>query len=151
MDKPNLTSDDIQLQIHADDWRDALRKAAKPLVSAGDIGASYIEDMIQAVEKLGPYIVIAPGLALGHARPSGDVHRPCLSIATLDEPVSFGSATNDPVDIVVVLAAVDDSAHIELLQQIVVFLNQKGSFELLRNARTSEDARKIIESINGGE
>lgn len=147
--KALLTSDLINFQVHADTWEDALRVAAKPLLEAGFIEEGYVQDMIDTVDEQGPYIVIAPGLALGHARPTGDVHRACVAIATLDEPVNFGSAVNDPVDIVVILAAVDDKAHIELLQKIVMFLNTEGSFDRLRAGRTAEDAKDIANDING--
>ena len=110
--------------------------------------ATIAEQATEAVEKLGPYIVIAPGLALGHARPNESVHAPCIAIATLDEPVEFGSKDNDPVDIVVVLAAVDDNAHIALLQKMVLFLNEEGAFEKLRAARTRQEAQDIADAIN---
>lgn len=142
-----ISVNDLQFQIHADNWRDALSKAAQPLIDEGKIESSYIDAMIKGVEDLGPYIVIAPGLALGHARPSGDVHEPCIAIATLDEPVEFGSKENDPVDIVVILAAVDDQAHVGLLQKIVMFMNQADAFTTLRSARTHEDAEHIVSLI----
>jgi len=143
-----MRGEDIQLQAHAKDWKDALALAARPLIERGDIDEGYITSMIEAVEKLGPYIVIAPGLALGHARPNESVHAPCIAIATLDEPVEFGSKDNDPVDIVVVLAAVDDNAHIALLQKMVLFLNEEGAFKKLRTARTRQEAQDIADAIN---
>jgi PTS system ascorbate-specific IIA component len=148
-DEALLTPESLRFQVHARDWEDALRIAAEPLVEAGHIEAGYVQAMIDAVREQGPYIVIAPGLALGHARPSADVHRACFAIATLDEPVEFGSAANDPVDIVVVLAAIDDKAHLGLLRRIVVFLNAEGSFERLRAARTRQDAQAIVDDIVG--
>jgi PTS system ascorbate-specific IIA component len=148
--KALLTPESLQFQVHADTWEDALRVAAKPLLDAGDIEEGYVQGMIDSVKTNGPYIVIAPGLALGHARPSGDVHRACVAIATLDEPIEFGSKVNDPVDIVVVLAAVDDKAHLELLQKIVTFLNVEGSFDRLRAGRTAEDAQDIVNDIING-
>lgn len=143
-----LRASDLQFQVHANDWKDALTKAAAPLIKRGAIDDVYIDGMIESVEKLGPYIVIAPGLALGHTRPSEAVHEACLAIATLDEPVKFGSKENDPVDIVVILAAVDDQAHIALLQKMVIFLNEPDSFKTLRSARTPEDAAQIAAQIN---
>ena len=146
----SLSPDDIQLKIHATDWQDALKKASEPLLADGSIEPGYVLGMIDAVKRLGPYIVIAPGLALGHARPSGDVHRPCVAVATLDEPVEFGSEANDPVDIVIILAAVDDHAHLALLKKMVLFLNQANSFDNLRSATTSDDAQLLATSINQG-
>lgn len=85
-----FSSDYIQLKIDAQDWQDSLRLAAVPLLKHGDIDKAYIDHMIDAVKTLGPYIVIAPGLALGHARPDKSVHNTAIAIATLDHPVILG-------------------------------------------------------------
>ena len=134
--KALISSEDIQLGIEAADWEDALKKAAAPLVAH-----DYIE----------PAYVLAPGFALGHARPSGAVHCACASLTTLKTPVNFGSKQNDPVDIVMILAAVDDKSHVELLQKIVLFLNEKDSFDILRSAKSEQDIHAIVEAINGKE
>ena len=66
--------------------------------------------MIDNVETNGPYIVVAPGFAFAHARPRrGAPHRDVVGAP--GAPVAFGHATNDPVDLVVALAATDDRAH----------------------------------------
>ncbi|MFC6206452.1 PTS sugar transporter subunit IIA [Levilactobacillus tongjiangensis] len=147
---PNLSIDQVQLKVHADDWEDAIKVAAQPLVDSDNITDGYVNAMIQSVKKLGPYIVIAPGLALGHARPSADVHRTGFAIATLRDPVKFGNKDNDPVDLVVILASVSDTDHLALLQKIVAFLNEPSNLKVLRNATTSVEAQKIVNQINGG-
>ena len=53
--------------------------------------------MINAVEELGPYIVIIPHIAIAHARPSDNVLKNGISLITLKEPVEFGNKDNDPV------------------------------------------------------
>ncbi len=143
-----FSSDYIQLKIDARDWQESLRLAAVPLLKHGDIDKTYIDHMIDAVKTLGPYIVIAPGLALGHARPDKSVRNTAIAIATLDHPVDFGSSANDPVDIIVVLAAKDNNSHIVLLQKIVALLNQEHGFELIRGAQTQTDKEKIAQLLN---
>ena len=113
--------EDLQFHVEAKDWEDALKVAATPLVKRDAITPVYIEEMIAAIHELGPYIVLAPGLALGHSRPSDAVHQTAISIATLAQPIEFGSKHNDAVDIVVILAAKDDESNIELLQIIEIF------------------------------
>jgi len=147
---PSLSIDQVQLKVHADDWEDAIRVAAQPLVDSDNITDGYVNAMIQSVKKLGPYIVIAPGLALGHARPSAAVHRTGFAIATLRDPVKFGNKDNDPVDLIVILASVSDTDHLALLQKIVAFLNEPSNLRVLRNATTSVEAQKIVNQINGG-
>ncbi|WEV68764.1 PTS sugar transporter subunit IIA [Bifidobacterium sp. ESL0775] len=141
----------VQLNLHVNGWQEALSSAAQPLVDDGSIDPSYVQGMVDAVNKLGPYIVLAPGFALGHARPSAAVHRTCFSLATLAEPVEFGNKENDPVDIVAILAATGDDAHIQMLQKIVTFLNAGNGFAMLRGAETEDDIQAIVNKINEGE
>lgn len=147
---PGMTVDQLQLQMTADSWEDAIKVAARPLVESDAITENYVVAMIDSVKKLGPYIVIAPGLALGHARPSKDVHRTGFAIATLTTPVKFGNKDNDPVDLVVILASTSDTAHLSLLQKLVTFLNESENLAKLRSAKTNEDAQEIVGQINGG-
>ncbi|MFT8889780.1 MAG: PTS sugar transporter subunit IIA [Ethanoligenens sp.] len=139
---------DIQLNIEAADRQSAVRKAAQPLVDTGNITTGYVDEMLDAMEKLGPYFVIAPGLALAHARPSENVKQTGFSIATFQTPIKFGSAENDPVDIVIVLASIDSSNHLEMLQKIVGFLNEEKNIAMLREAASMEDAVNIALIIN---
>lgn len=141
----------LSLNINAASWEQAIEEASKPLLENKNITHNYVQAMIDSVKKLGPYIVIAPGLALGHARPSKEVLKTGFSIATLQKPVKFGNEANDPVDIVVILASVNSTDHLHLLQHIVAFLNEKSNLTLLRHAENDDDAKTIANSINGGE
>jgi ascorbate PTS system EIIA or EIIAB component len=105
----------VLLQRSAGSWRDAIALAGEGLVAAGIATDEYTRSMVEAVEVNGPYIVIAPGFALAHARPSDAVLRWGMSLVTLAEPVQFGAGANDPVSVVVGLAAVDKQQHIEAL------------------------------------
>ena len=102
---PELTDDAVAFDAIAADWRAALRLAGAGLVRSGAVSDLYTERMIAVVENFGPYIVVAPRIALGHARPDRDVNADGLSLVTLAEPVPFGHPHNDPVEIVIGLAS----------------------------------------------
>lgn len=61
----------VNLHGEAYDWRAALNLAGGLLEEAGKITPGYTAAMVQSVEDHGPYIVVAPGFALAHARPGG--------------------------------------------------------------------------------
>ena len=96
----------LAVSVSAADREQAIRASGELLVSSGRVTAEYVEQMLAAVEEFGPYIVIAPGIALAHARPSEAVLETGLSLAVLAAPVEFGSH-NDPVRLVFGLAALD--------------------------------------------
>ncbi len=120
----------IQTNQIATDWQDAIRKAGQPLVDAGAIKGSYVENMINVVKELGPYIVIAPHIAVAHARPNGDVLRDELSVLLLDNEVNF-NCSNDPVKVIICMASVDDDQHMELLKKLATLLDEETCKKML--------------------
>ena len=106
--------------------------------------------MIATVEQLGPYIVIAPGIALAHSRPSPAVRRAGISLVTLAEPVEFGHRQNDPVSLVVGLAAPDDEGHVTALATLAEFLSDEGRRDALMSAPDPGALRQMIGDYEGG-
>lgn len=80
----------ITIGASATDWRDAIRWAGRALVASGTITNQYTDEMIATVESLGPYTVIAPGIALAHSRPSPAVLHAGFNVVILERPVEFG-------------------------------------------------------------
>lgn len=70
-----LTPDKIKVINSIDSWENAVRLAAEPLLMQGYIAGSYIEAILQSHKELGPYYVLAPGLAMPHARPEQGVKK----------------------------------------------------------------------------
>ena len=60
----------IRVGAIALDREHAIEMAGELLVASGRSTPEYTESMIDAVAENGPYIVIAPGIALAHGRPS---------------------------------------------------------------------------------
>ena len=100
--------------------------------------------MIQAFEDLGPYMVIAPGIALAHARPSSSVIETGLSLVTLKSPIEFGSTSNDPVSLVIGLAAVDHDSHIDLMAALSELLMSNESVNFLAQAVNESEVRTYL-------
>ena len=101
--------------------------------------------MVDMVKQLGPYMVIAPGIALAHARPESGARRIGLTLITLATPVCFGNAVNDPVDIVVALAALDNNSHVQLLARLARFLDDETNLAALRQAK---DPSQIVALVH---
>ena len=139
-----LPREAIRLNVSAGDWRAAVRASGEALMAGGATTAAYSDEMIATVEQLGPYIVIAPGIALAHSRPSPAVVRPGLSVVILAEPVEFGHSVNDPVRLVVGLAAPDDQGHVEALATLAGLLADDPSREALLGARDADEVRAVI-------
>ncbi|MGE5591389.1 MAG: PTS sugar transporter subunit IIA [Bacillota bacterium] len=141
--QPVVPPEYVQLDVPAGDWREAIRRAAAPLVTGGAVTPSYVAAMERVMEEMGPYFVIVPGVALAHARPEEGALQPALALSRLSEPVNFGHEDNDPVWLVMVLAGSSDESHLGLLQQVARFLGDTAALERLRSAETPEEAAAL--------
>ncbi|EKO3562971.1 PTS sugar transporter subunit IIA [Vibrio fluvialis] len=144
MKKEIIEEKNIQLNADVDCWRDAIRVSGKLLEDSKYITSEYTQDMIKAVEDIGPYIVVAPYIAFAHARPSGSVLKTGISIATLKKPVVFGHEDNDPVKIIFGLCATDKTAHIDMLSELCEFLDSEDAVEDICNCETVNELYHII-------
>lgn len=130
----------------ATDWRGAVHAACAPLVTAGAVEARYPDRCIWIAEEHGPYMVLAPGIALAHARPEDGAVRLCLSAAVLARPVEFGHDQNDPVDLVLAFGSPDDASHLELLQSLAEHLLD-GIADELRLAPNRAAAVQVLQRV----
>ncbi len=139
-----LSVEHIRCKQEAGTWEEAIRMAAKPLLEDEHIQPSYVERTIEKVKELGPYIVIAKGIALAHARPKEDVIHESMAMVTLKEPVCFGHKTNDPVNVVFFLAASSDNSHIEALMNVAQRLSIEGVQEKIATCDTPQEIYELM-------
>jgi len=141
---PELPDAGIVLAARAGDWREAVEIAGAALTASGATDAGYADDMVRMIEEHGPYVVVAPGLALAHARPGSAVLRDGLAIVTLAEPVPFGHPYNDPVRVVLALAGASSARHLQLVAGIANIFNDSDAVERIAAATTADEVRAIL-------
>lgn len=111
-------------------WEDAISKAVALLHADLRVTAGYIDEVLAANKKLGPYFVVAPGIAIAHAAPSPSVLETGMALLRLEEPVHSGSS-NDPVHLVFAFCAVDADSHVELLASFAQVMSTAGNVNVL--------------------
>lgn len=141
-----LTPEMVRLQIDVKDWEAAVRAAGNLLVDAGYVSPNYIEAMVNAVHEMGPYMVLAPGLALAHARPEDGVIKMGISLVTLAKPVNFGSEANDPVNLVIAFGGTDHESHLGLLVTLASFLEDESRRKELASVKTYQELDQLIKA-----
>lgn len=146
MTVPPLPLEAIDVGVEAEDWRAAVRAAGAALHRAGFTTAHYAQEMIRMIEEHGPYVVIAPGLALAHARPGSDVLADGFAIVTLAHPVNFGHPHNDPVSVVLGLAVTTADDHIAAVAELANVFNDSSAIDELAAATTAEQVRTIMDA-----
>lgn len=141
---PPLPDSAVALAAEAADWRAAVTVVGEALVATGCARPEYIDSMVRMIEEHGPYVAIAPGLALAHARPGPEVLGDGLAVATLRTPVEFGHPHNDPVRVVIGLAVPANDRHIGFIAQLANVFNDSDAIDRIAAATTADEVRGIL-------
>jgi PTS system ascorbate-specific IIA component len=117
------------------------------LVDQGSATPEYLETIIKKCEDNGPYIVIAPGIAMPHARPEEGAKALGYTLVTLKEPISFGDPDNDPVALLIFMAAPSIKEHNEeAVCQIADLCDDEDKIKRLLNAKSSVEMMGVLRS-----
>ncbi|KIU03497.1 MULTISPECIES: PTS sugar transporter subunit IIA [unclassified Frigoribacterium] len=141
---PPLPDEAVVIGARVADWREAVRVAGHALVDSGAAREGYGDEMVRMIDEHGPYVVIAPGLVLAHARPGDDVVRDGLAVVTLAEPVPFGHPHNDPVSVVLGLAIVTVGGHLESIADLANVFNEASVIPALAAATSVDEVRRLM-------
>ncbi|EJE7235979.1 BglG family transcription antiterminator [Clostridium botulinum] len=144
--KELLKPDFIKLNEEAKDWEDAVRKSGEILMNNGCVKESYIDAMVNTVKNMGPYIVIAPGIAMPHAAPEDGVLKTGISMLTLKDPISFGNAEHDPVSIIISICSIDKVNHMNALKELMSIMDQEDFLSKVKSMKTPSEIDSILYS-----
>lgn len=138
-----IFEDNIQLNLVADNWEEAIRLSAMPLLKNNDITEEYVDAMIENINNLGAYIVVDDGIAIPHARPENYVKNFGITINTFSKPITIGSHNN--INIFITIASTNNEEHIELITQIMKLIEDEGFIELI--SKSDVDKKEIIKIL----
>ncbi|EML9805143.1 transcription antiterminator [Clostridioides difficile] len=139
--KELINAERVNIIKNVRDWKEAIKIASKPLLEDNPIEELYIENMIKSVEKYGPYIVLADRFALPHASSKEGVNKLAMSLLIVEDEVDL---LGKPVNIFMVLAAVDNTTHIRALASLSEMMYEEENVKLIING----DKSSILELIN---
>lgn len=142
-----LTEQCISIIDDVINWENSIHLVCKPLIESGDIRPEYIDAIINSTLELGPYYVLAPMIAMPHARPEQGVVNNSLSLLVVRNGVKFYSEDNDPVKIILLLAAKDSNQHIELITSISEFFCSEGDVLDVTKAINKQQVIEIIKKF----
>ncbi|MBJ7221373.1 MULTISPECIES: PTS sugar transporter subunit IIA [unclassified Brenneria] len=142
--KDLLTPDVIQLIDRVEDWRSAVAVSCQPLIDNHAIEPRYLEAIYRSHQAIGPYYVIGPGIAMPHARPEEGVNRQALSLTVIRNGVDFAAGENDPVRLLVVLAAADSHSHIDTISQLAALFDNSADTAAIMQANSPQEILAIV-------
>lgn len=144
-----LNKNTIQYVDSVADWQEAIVLAGRPLLQTEAISQRYIETIIEQKQQIGPYFVIAPRIAMPHARPEQGAKKLGLSVVKLGSGISFNAGENDPVDIIFMFSAPDSNSHIEMISQLAEVLSDDEKMNQIFNTRSQQQLAALLLTENG--
>lgn len=130
-------------------WQAALKLSTDRLISTKAIEPRYYDEIIKSIDTHGPYFVIAPGIAMPHARPECGVLQTGYCLVTLKTPVEFGHEDNDPVDIILTIAAKDKKAlNEDVIVQVMTLFESEETLRKLRDAQNNAGMIDVLANLD---
>jgi len=126
------------------DWKQAIRLSAQPLLAKETMTEAYIDAIFNSHQELGPYYVLAPGLAMPHARPEQGAIKNGLSLLHIKQGVSFDAEENDPVYVVIMLCALSGDEHINMITALADIFSDDERLSALLKASSIEEIQRVI-------
>ncbi len=139
-----LTEELISFEEGFDSWEEAIKVASLGLLKEGFIKQSYVDAMISSVKEYGPYIVIAPNIAMPHARPEAGSNKVGFAVTLCEKPVSFSDAPEHQARLMVTLSCVNADTHLKMLQALVGVLADEDKFNAILNSKTKQEILDIF-------
>ena len=135
------------------DWKESISIAAKPLIDRKNIEPTYIQSIIDSINKNGPYLVFCKGVALLHAAPNNDVNNLCISIYRPKNPISYGHKNYDPVKLVIMVGVTDPNSQVGYIATLMKYLSNQEILNKILNAKNKKEIINILtqkENDKGG-
>lgn len=133
-----------------DTWQDAIIKSCDKLVEKDIVDDSYAKQVIETVEKYGPYIVLIPGVAMPHCQECADgVKDTAVAFMKVEKPVVFDENDRDKdAKIFFTIASENNEKHLENIAQLSDILCDKEIVEAFNQAKNVDDLIKISKKYN---
>lgn len=132
------------------DWQQAIRISCEALKRQGFVTDQYVDAVIDCVNEHGPYIVIAPGIAMPHAMSSNPgVLGTAISFTKFKKPVTFfdeKTGERPEAELFFTLAAQDSDTHLSNIQRLMELLMDEELIEKIKLTHTIEDFQALVAS-----
>lgn len=131
-------------------WQEAIQISCENLLEKNIISQLYVDEIIECVNKFGPYIVIVPGVAMPHSsEESQGVLGTAISFTKLKEKVVFEEGNEEKdARLFFTLAAQNSEQHVENISKLSEMLMTDGVIEALMEADSIEDYKEVMTTFN---
>ncbi|MDB1124169.1 PTS sugar transporter subunit IIA [Vibrio algarum] len=124
----------------------ALGLTCSVLLSRGDVEPSYLEAIKEKHKDIGAYYVLAPKIAMPHARPEDGVNRAALQVTVFKNGVDLESSDNGEVYLAITLAAMDSDSHIHTIMALSNLFQNDDDIDRIIAANNESEIIEILQA-----
>ena len=126
-----------------DSWQDAVRLSCESLAETGFVSPDYYKQIVDCIEKYGPYVVFDHYVAMPHSQEGAEgANQTAVGFMRVKEDVDFGVDEDGEQKIArlfFTLAAKDPNEHLDNMQQLMSIFTNEPLLDALMEANTPED------------
>ena len=143
--KKLLKKGNVKFIDEAENWKEAIFQSGDLLVSNKKVTSEYVEEMIELVEKHGPYIVLEEGIAMPHAGISENVLETGISLLVVDEKVSLPEGRN--ANIFLSFAAKNKNDNIDIMNDLFELITKYEFIDKVSKMKNYSQLETYLEEI----
>lgn len=122
----------------------ALDITCSKLLEQKSIEVTYLEAIKQKHKEIGAYYVLAPKIAMPHARPEDGVNEASLQVTVFKKGVDLGSEDNGDVYFSITLAAMDSDSHIQTIMALSELFQNSNDIDSIISAQTKDEIIEVL-------
>ena len=143
--KKLLKKENVKFIDEAENWKEAIFQSGDLLVSNKKVTSEYVEEMVELVEKHGPYIVLEEGIAMPHAGISENVLETGISLLVVDEKVSLPEGRN--ANIFLSFAAKNKNDNIDIMNDLFKLITKYEFIDKVSKMKNYSQLETYLEEI----
>ena len=143
--KKLLKKENVKFIDEAENWKEAIFQSGDLLVSNKKVTLEYVHEMIELVEKHGPYIVLEEGIAMPHAGISENVLETGISLLVVNERVSLPEGRN--ANIFLSFAAKNKNDNIDIMNDLFELITKYEFINKVSKMKNYSELERYLEEI----
>lgn len=143
--KKLLKKENVKFIDEAENWKEAIFQSGDLLVSNKKVTSEYVQEMIELVEKHGPYIVLEEGIAMPHAGISENVLETGISLLVVNERVSLPEGRN--ASIFLSFAAKNKNDNIDIMNDLFELITKYEFINKVSKMKNYSELERYLEEI----
>lgn len=131
-------------------WQEAIEKSCEKLIEKDIVDENYPKQIIETVNKYGPYIVLVPGVAMPHCQECAQgVKDTAISFMKVNKPVVFDEDDREKdARLFFTVASTNPEKHMENICELSEILCNEEVIEDLNKVGNLDDLIRVKEKYN---